>query len=84
MEDRNTESPQMTPPTHRMPKRDGELPLPGRISNSHYGSILNVKWFQMYFHLPLLVVLEERFTLTCKPAPALNIYAEGAGINGDQ
>ena len=75
-EERNTDSPQMAPPIRMMPRRDGELPLPGRISNSHYGSILNVKWFQMYFYLLLLAVLEERFTLTFKSAPALKFYAE--------
>ena len=64
----------MTPPIHRMPRGDGELPLPDRISNSHYGSVLSVKWFQMY--LLLLAILEARFTLPFKLAPALNFYAE--------
>lgn len=47
-----------------------------RISNSHYGLILNVKWCQVYFCLLLLAVLEERFTLTFKLDPDLNFYAE--------
>lgn len=65
----------MIPPIHTMRRRDGELLLPDRISNSNYGLILNVKWFQMYFFVAL-AVLEQRFTLTFKLAPALNFYAE--------
>lgn len=73
-EERNPKSPQMTPPIHSMPRRGGELPLPGRISNGHYGSIWNVKWLQMYLYLLFLDVLEKRFTLALQSAPALNFY----------
>lgn len=57
--------------------------LPGGVRNSHYGAILNVKWFQMFFYLLLLAVLEEGITLTFKLALALNFYAEWADTNRD-
>lgn len=57
--------------------------LPGGVRNSHYGPILNVKWFQMFFYLLLLAVLEEGITLTFKLALALNFYAEWADTNRD-